>query len=385
LTCNPASVVLIGVLLSGCVSSPGQHELRGAASVAEISEVPFFAQDDYQCGPAALATVLVHGGVSVTPDQLVSQIYVPGRRGSLQAELLATTRSHARVPYRLDGSWRSLLAELHDGRPVLLLQNLGFDRWPIWHYAVLVGFDAEQRTFLLRSGTESRHEVSVSRLLASWERAGSWAMVAVPASEPPASAEALGWLQAVAPFESTGRVATAAEGYTAGVKRWPKDPLVWTALGNVSYLQQDFAAAERAYGQALSLSPGHWPARNNLLQTFMARGCPGLAMPFLGHDGEPPADFSATWNRTLEGLAAMDESQCQAVQPSSSAGRGAVVDRNLVKRPLKSATHGDQKETTDGCGGAENEVPGRRVCEATGKGFDHLFTHALRRLIAQEE
>lgn len=282
--------------------------------MAALGDVPFFAQSDYQCGPAALATLLVHGGVAVTPEQLVAQIYVPDRRGSLQAELLAATRSHARVPYRLNGASLSLLAELRDGRPVLLLQNLGFDRWPIWHYAVLIGFDAEKRTFLLRSGSESRHEVSVGRLLASWERAGRWAMVAVAASEPPASAEALGWLQAVAPFESTGRLAMAAEGYAAGVQRWPEDPLVWTGLGNVAYLQQDFTTATRAYGRALSLSSGHWPARNNLLQTFMARGCPGLAVPFLEYVGQPPADFSATWNRTLEELAAMDDDQCQARQ-----------------------------------------------------------------------
>lgn len=311
-----SSAVLIGVLLTGltgltgCVTSPGQHELLGAASVAELTEVPFFAQDAYQCGPAALATVLVDAGVAVTPEQLVAKIYVPDRHGSLQAELLAASRSQARVPYQLKDSALSMLAELRDGTPVLLLQNLAFERWPIWHYAVLVGFDAEEQTVLLRSGTESRHVMSVSRFLASWERAGRWAMVTVAASEPPATADALGWLQAVAPFESTGHLATAAEGYAAGVERWPENPLAWTALGNVHYLQQNFAGAERAYGQALTLAPEHWPARNNLLQTFMARGCPGLARPWVENLGQPPTAFAATWHTTLRELADSDESQC---------------------------------------------------------------------------
>src|SRR5688572_30394649 len=41
----------------------------------EIADVPFFPQVEYQCGPAALATALVHAGVPLEPDELVSQVY----------------------------------------------------------------------------------------------------------------------------------------------------------------------------------------------------------------------------------------------------------------------------------------------------------------------
>jgi tetratricopeptide (TPR) repeat protein len=208
-----------------------------------------------------------------------------------------------------------MIKELQAGRPVLLLQNLGFVRRPVWHYAVLVGFDSEEQDFLLRSGTERRHAVPARRLLGSWRRAGRWAMVVVPASAPPDSADALGWLRAVAPFESTGKLDLAAEGYEAGVKRWPRDPSVWTALGNVRYLQQNLSSAEKAYVQALALSPRHWTARNNLIRTLVARGCPELARQWIADAGTPPAGFAATWNGTLgdletDDLAAADESRC---------------------------------------------------------------------------
>jgi tetratricopeptide (TPR) repeat protein len=305
-----AAVVALLVALSGCATSPEQRELLAVTPFPELTDVPFFAQEDYQCGPAALATVLAHDGVDVTPDRLASRIFVPERLGSLQAELLSATRSHGRVPYLLPGSPFSMIEEVRAGRPVLLLQNLGFERWPVWHYAVLVGFDSEEQDFLLRSGTVRRHAVQARRLLASWRRAGRWAMVVVPASEPPDSADALGWLRAVAPFESTGNLDIAAEGYVAGVKRWPQDPLVWTALGNVRYLQQDLSSAEKAYVQALALSPGHWTARNNLVRTLIARGCPELARRWIPDAGAPPVGFAATWNSTLDDLAAADESRC---------------------------------------------------------------------------
>ena len=41
---------------------PALHEY------VELKQVPFFPQTEYQCGPAALATVLNASGVKVTPD-----------------------------------------------------------------------------------------------------------------------------------------------------------------------------------------------------------------------------------------------------------------------------------------------------------------------------
>lgn len=246
---------------------PERQVLREAGLPVELAQIPFFPQDEYQCGPAALATVLVHSGVEVTPQQLVSRVYVPDRRGSLQAEMLAATRSHGRVPYVLPGNLAPILAELRAGHPVLLLQNLGLDRWPTWHYAVLVGFDPVEERFLLRSGTTRRQERRAVPFLASWDRGGRWTMVAVKPGEPPAGADLLGWLQAVAPFESTGKLDLAAEGYLAAVARWPEEAMAWTALGNARYLQRDLAAAEAAYLQALELAPGFRTACINLAQT----------------------------------------------------------------------------------------------------------------------
>src|SRR5205085_8823167 len=62
-----------GVLLQGCAIVAPQtsalleswpHDLPPRA---EIADAPFFPQDEYQCGPAALATALVHFGVPVRP------------------------------------------------------------------------------------------------------------------------------------------------------------------------------------------------------------------------------------------------------------------------------------------------------------------------------
>ncbi|HEX7719685.1 MAG TPA: PA2778 family cysteine peptidase [Woeseiaceae bacterium] len=304
------TICLVVLAISGCVTGPEHLVLRTAGTPVELVDVPFFAQDEFQCGPAALATVLVDAGVDVTPQALQSQVYIPDRRGSLQAELLAATRRHGRVPYVLPGSLAFMLDEIRDGRPVLLLQNLGIQRWPVWHYAVLVGFDPGRDRFLLRSGTTPRQQSRARNLLASWDKGGRWSIVVVSPSDPPVSADVLGWLRAVAPFESTGNLDLAREGYEAAITRWPDEAIAWTALGNVNYLQEDLQAAEESYSRALTLSESLWTARNNLIRTLVERGCAGRAEPWVRTAGEPPPEFASTWQQTLVDLAAAEDQSC---------------------------------------------------------------------------
>ncbi len=91
----------------------------------ELTQVPFFPQEEYQCGPAALATTLASFGVKVTPEQLVPQVYIPERKGSLQVEMLAAARRHGLVSYQIAPRFEDLLRELAAGHPVIVLQKLG--------------------------------------------------------------------------------------------------------------------------------------------------------------------------------------------------------------------------------------------------------------------
>ncbi len=327
---------LLVLAIAGCAAGPEHLVLRAAGDPVELVDVPFFAQDEFQCGPAALATVLVDEGIDVTPEALKSQIYIPGRRGSLQAELLAATRRHGRVPYVLPASLAPMLDEVRAGRPVLLLQNLGLERWPVWHYAVLVGFDPERDRFLLRSGTTQRLQTRAPAYLARWDRAGRWSMVVVSPSDPPASADVRGWLRAVAPFESTGNLDVAAEGYEAAVNRWPDEAIAWTALGNVRYLQQDFHAAEESYTRALGISEDLWTARNNLVNTLVDRGCAGLADPWIRSAGEPPPEFASTWQQTLTAVAAAEDLSCDRSQSlqQHDQQRQLTASDELQSRPV---------------------------------------------------
>ena len=269
----PTAALLVG--LAGCAASPPLADglPPELPRRLELRDTPFFPQEDYQCGPAALATVLRASGVEVDPDSLAPQVYLPKRRGSLQVELIGAARRQGRLAYLLPGDGQALLSELAEGRPVLLLQNLGVEKIPMWHYAVLVGYDTNRNVAVLRSGRRARHEVRWQHFARSWDRAGRWAMTTLAPGVIPAQADAASYLEAVAGIEAAGNRKAAALSYDAAIARWPDEPMAWLGRGNVAYADGDRAAAADAYTRAAALAPGDAAARNNLAQVLADAGC----------------------------------------------------------------------------------------------------------------
>jgi len=269
----PAAALLAS--LAGCAASPPLADGIPPAMprALELRETPFFPQKEYQCGPAALATVLGASGKHVQPDELAPQVFLPKRRGSLQAELIGATRRHGRLAYLLPAMGQALLAELAEGRPVLLLQNNGVKQMPIWHFAVLVGYDVDRNVAVLRSGRHKRQEVRWQRFARSWDRAGRWAMTTLQPAVIPRDADAERYLEAVAGMETAGNREAAAASYDAAIARWPDEPIAWLGRGNISYADGDRAGAADAYARAVYLAPTNAAARNNLAQLLADAGC----------------------------------------------------------------------------------------------------------------
>ena len=92
------ALLLVMQAMAGCVVAPATSDPpAGRPASIELESTPFHPQTSYQCGPAALATVLGAAGLTVSPAALADEVYLPGRQGSLQPELAA-----AGFPGRLD-------------------------------------------------------------------------------------------------------------------------------------------------------------------------------------------------------------------------------------------------------------------------------------------
>lgn len=312
-----ASLVAVAAatLLTACtgidslVPEDPKHELTG---------VPFFPQTIHQCGPAALATVLGATGVNVTPEQLAPLVYIPGRRGSLQVEMLAAARSKGRIAYVLEPGFGSVQAELDAGNPVLVLQDLGALGIRRWHFAVVIGHDPGRDVVILRSGTRRRHILRRSDFLRTWQAGGDWAAVVTPPDRPPATATGPGFIRALAEAGRSLSQPALEAGHAAALERWPDDPLVLLANGNDAYAKHRLADAIRLYRQLLTIDPGHVAGRNNLANALLDAGCPRAALAEarqVATQLAPGAALEAPVRDTLEKATAAaggDDSLCRA-------------------------------------------------------------------------
>lgn len=244
-----------------------------ATAPVELRDTPFFPQTRYQCGPAALATVLNAAGVALQPDSLVDQVYVPAKQGSLQVELLAATRRAGRIPYPTEPTLAALRAELDAGRPVLVLQNLGLGFLPVWHYAVVVGLDPERDEVILRSGVERRRRSGAAAFLRSWAMADNWGMIVLRPGEMPAHATRQRLLTAIALAEPMLSVEARTHAYCAALDRWPASVTARFGHAHALHLAGELMAAEASYRSIVRRHPRHAVALNNLAEVLADRGC----------------------------------------------------------------------------------------------------------------
>lgn len=274
--------ILVGLfvvgLLAGCATgSPMLARLPPELPArVELADTPFFPDDSTLCGPSALATSLSAAGLPATPEALVPQVYLPGREGSLQVEMLAAARRHGAVATPIPGELAALLRELAAGHPVVVLQNLGLGWAPSWHYAVAVGYDLEAGHILLRSGPMRRQEMSLRTFEHTWGRSERWAFVTLPPGKLPLTVSEEEATRALVAFERNAPPAAAAQAYRAGLARWPDSATLAMGLGNALYAGGDKVGAEAVFGRAAA-AHGLAAAHNNHARVLLELGRPAEA------------------------------------------------------------------------------------------------------------
>jgi tetratricopeptide (TPR) repeat protein len=273
-----AGVFFMGVALAGCTMLVPQTAVmrdtwpEALPQRAEITETPFFPQDEYQCGPAALATVLAHFGAPVTAEDLVTQVYIPARQGSIQVEMLAAARRHGKVAYVLAPRYDDVLREIAAGTPVIVLQNYGAAPDDLWHYAVAIGYDRHAGELILRSGEKRRHTMLFPLFEYTWKPSAYWAMVAMPPDRIPVTADPERYLEAIVALEASGQPRAAAAAYVHYLERWPDVLTAQVGLANAYYALGELAHAEAVLRRALASHPESVVAANNLAHTLSLSG-----------------------------------------------------------------------------------------------------------------
>jgi tetratricopeptide (TPR) repeat protein len=273
---NRLLVFLGSVLLSACSVTPttdtSEAYLNLPPSYA-LDHLPFYPQIEDQCGPASLATMLSARDVHVEPETLRGKIYIPGKQGSVTTEIIARARKYGMVVYPLAPELPDILTEISGGNPVLVMQNLGYNWMPRWHFSVVIGYNLELRRVILRSGNEASHEVDFDLFIKTWDRAQRWAVVITDPTQLPATAKERIYIGAVNQLEQVNEKHAALTAYQTALARWPKNALANFGAGNTAYTLGRFHLAQAYFAHYLTLQPDSAEGWNNMAYSLMQLKC----------------------------------------------------------------------------------------------------------------
>lgn len=168
------------LLLNGC----GTTEKFSSEEHLRVVQVPFFPQETFQCGPAALATVISYwygktgAAKTLVPETIAADIYSPSARGVLGIDLELYARKQGFQTRQLAGTIDQLKDSLNEGAPPIVLVDYGFSSYQRNHFMVVKGYS--DTALLVNAGREESKFIANEDLLKVWKKTGFWMLVVKP-------------------------------------------------------------------------------------------------------------------------------------------------------------------------------------------------------------
>ncbi|MFO7963111.1 MAG: C39 family peptidase [Desulfobacterales bacterium] len=172
-------IVIFGAMLfAGCASRSTTLTNGELNHSVVIDNVPFFAQNRYQCGPASLAGILNFFGDKVSPEEISDAIYRKDIRGTVSLDIVLFARKRGFHSRWYTGSIDDIHQTISAGIPLLVMVDKGVGFLKSYHFMVITGFSPDG--IIVNSG-KSRHQIIPNRLfLYQWEKTQFWSLLVSP-------------------------------------------------------------------------------------------------------------------------------------------------------------------------------------------------------------
>jgi ABC-type bacteriocin/lantibiotic exporter with double-glycine peptidase domain len=139
-----------------------------------INNVPFYPQEDFQCGPASLASVLNFWGIAVTPEEIAAEIYSPSAGGTLNLDMMLYSGKKGMKATYYKGSMEDIKNKIDLGHPMIVMIDLGKLFYQQNHFMVVVGYD--ENGIIAHSGKERLNPISLKSFTKTWEKTNFWTL-----------------------------------------------------------------------------------------------------------------------------------------------------------------------------------------------------------------
>jgi tetratricopeptide (TPR) repeat protein len=253
------AAVICACLLTGCAGGDDTLPLTraGFPATVTLTNIPFNSQQGFGCGPAVMASALAGAGIAIKPEALTGRFY--GETGDPRDNLMDTARHYGRLAAPVHGL-DALEAELAAGHPVLIVENLGVARKPLWNCAIAVGYRDSGARLVINENDQQSKAISRNLLDRLWSETDSWGLVVLRPGEIPASASEFDMVAAAGGLLQSGHYREAVTVYDSILGKWPTNTDARMGLGTCLYLLGDVRGAADSYRTAAAEAADPRPA-----------------------------------------------------------------------------------------------------------------------------
>ncbi|MFT4937159.1 MAG: tetratricopeptide (TPR) repeat protein [Paraglaciecola sp.] len=245
------------LLLAACQTPPQTKALLAENNFGNrqhtILNVPFYPQQAFFCGPTTLSEISNFYGGTDAPEDIAPATFIPDLEGTLQVEMIASARQNGLLAYAGRGSLSQLLGLAKDNIPVIVLQNNSISLFPMWHYAVVIGYDLAAESIILHTGETKAHRLKLATFERTWQRANYWFLAAIPGSVSSQHFDKFIYTKAAQDLLSTGQINSGLIAMQRASQEWTDYWLPYFLLGN-HYLATSFKSAVNWYKKGYQLA-----------------------------------------------------------------------------------------------------------------------------------
>jgi ABC-type bacteriocin/lantibiotic exporter with double-glycine peptidase domain len=170
---------IIGILCLFSCSTV--QEVPESGDIHIIKDVPFYPQEDFQCGPSSLAMVLNHYGIRTSPDEIAEEIFSGSARGTLNIDMVIYAQKSGLRVLQFKGNSEDLKRNIDAGNPLIVLVDYGFSLYQLNHFMVIAGYSGHG--VIVNSGKNKEQFIQWKEFLRVWEKAGFWTLLIEPGKE----------------------------------------------------------------------------------------------------------------------------------------------------------------------------------------------------------
>ena len=265
------------IFLAGCATSyTCRVDPPSALETHEsfyLENVPSVAQKDYQCGPAALESVIRYWGGSADADSIGKTLYKSRTRGVFNfslAQYMKTIGFWSEI--RQEPGKEDLKQWLRKGVPPIVMLDSGTLWARTYHFVVLKGFDDGLRIFYANTGVIETQAIDYGEFERRWKKADTWSLIVSPPEKVDWELDETQSIEMALILEKKGNLDQAERWLESALRKNPKSLTAKFNLANIYSKSNRSEQAKIIYQELLDQNPSRPEISNNLAWVYYEEG-----------------------------------------------------------------------------------------------------------------